>query len=79
MSMKITQEYMDEYVINPMARRLAELEKKIDKILQYNVNFDNEIFDGLKRIEDKNKLALDNSKFLVEQFDKVIKNIKKEK
>ena len=30
MAMKITQEYMDEYVINPMARRLAELEKKID-------------------------------------------------
>ena len=79
MSMKITQEYMDSNVINPMAKRLAELEKKIDKILQYNVNFDNEIFDGLKRIEDKNKLALDNSKFLVEQFDKVIKNIKKEK
>ena len=79
MSMKITQEYMESEVINPMARWLAELEKKIDKILQYNVNFDNEIFDGLKRIEDKNKLALDNSKFLVEQFDKVIKNIKKEK
>ena len=79
MSMKITQEYMDSEIINPMARRLAELEKKIDKILQYNVNFDNEIFDGLKRIEDKNKLAITNSKFLVEQFDKVIKNIKKEK
>ena len=79
MSMKITQEYMDEYVINPMARRLAELEKKIDKILQYNVNFDNEIFDGLARIEEKNKLALENSKFLVDQFDKAIKNIKKVK
>ena len=54
MSMKITQEYMDEYVINPMARKLADLEKKVD-------------------------LAITNSKFLVEQFDKVIKNIKKEK
>ena len=54
MSMKITQEYMESEVINPMARRLADLEKKID-------------------------LALDNVKFLVEQFDKVIKNIKKVK
>ena len=54
MAMKITQEYMDSNVINPMARRLADLEKKID-------------------------LALDNVKFLVEQFDKVIKNIKKVK
>ena len=79
MSMKITQEYMDEYVINPMARRFAELEKKIDKILQYDVNIDNEIFDGLARIEEKNKLALENSKFLVDQFDKAIKNIKKVK
>ena len=79
MSMKITQEYMEEYVINPMARRFAELEKKIDKILQYDVNIDNEIFDGLARIEEKNKLALENSKFLVDQFDKAIKNIKKVK
>ena len=30
MSMKITQEYMESEVINPMARRLVELEKKID-------------------------------------------------
>ena len=30
MSMKITQEYMEDYVINPMARRLVELENKID-------------------------------------------------
>ena len=34
MSMKITQEYMDDYVINPMARRFADLEKKIDKLLE---------------------------------------------
>ena len=54
MSMKITQEYMDSNVINPMAKRLAELEKKVD-------------------------LQLANSKFLIDQFDKVIKNIKKVK
>ena len=54
MSMKITQEYMESEVINPMARRLAELEKKVD-------------------------LSITNIKFLVEQFDKVIKNIKKVK
>ena len=33
MAMLITQEYMNSEVINPMARRLAEIEKKIDKIL----------------------------------------------
>jgi len=52
MSMIVSQEYMETYVINPMAKRIADLEKKID-------------------------LAVDNTKFLIEQFDKVIKNIKK--
>ncbi|GAI26818.1 unnamed protein product [marine sediment metagenome] len=52
MAMKITQEYMDDHVIKPMARSIADLEEKID-------------------------LALSNTKYLVEQFDKVIKNIKK--
>ena len=32
--MLITQEYMNSEVINPMARRLAEIEKKIDKLLE---------------------------------------------
>ena len=54
MSMKINQEYMDEYVINPMAKRLADIERKAD-------------------------LTLSNTEFLVKQFDKVIKNIKKVK
>lgn len=52
MVMKITQEYMDEEVINPMAKRFKELEDKID-------------------------LAISNTKHLVEQFDRVIKNMKK--
>jgi len=33
MAMNITQEYMETYVINPMAKRIAELEKKIDLVL----------------------------------------------
>jgi len=52
MSMIISQEYMETYVIKPMAKRIADLETKID-------------------------LALSNTEFLIEQFDKVIKNIKK--
>jgi len=32
MSMRISQEYMELEVINPIARRLAEIEKKIDAI-----------------------------------------------
>ena len=70
MSMIISQEFIQTEVINPMAKRIADLEKKIDKILQYNVNFDSEVFANLKRIED-------NNKFLIEQFDKVIKSTKK--
>lgn len=33
MAMKITQDYMEDYVINPMAKRIADLEKKIDMAL----------------------------------------------
>jgi len=33
MAMKITQDYMNSEVINPMARRLAYIEEKVDKIL----------------------------------------------
>jgi len=54
MSMRINQEYIDSNVINPMAKRLADIEKKVD-------------------------LALDNTKFLIKLFDKVINNIKKVK
>jgi len=54
MSMIISQDYMETYVIKPMAKRIADLETKID-------------------------LELANTKFLIEQFDKVIKNIKKVK
>jgi len=50
--MIISQEYMETYVIKPMAKRIGELEKKLD-------------------------LAVDNTEFLIKQFDKVIKNIKK--
>jgi len=52
MSMIISQEYMETYVIKPMAKRIADLETKID-------------------------LLKTDIKFLIEQFDKVIKNIKK--
>ena len=52
--MRINQEYIDSNVINPMAKRLADIEKKVD-------------------------LALDNTKFLIKLFDKVINNIKKVK
>jgi len=34
MSMIISQDYMETYVIKPMARRFADLEKKIDKLLE---------------------------------------------
>jgi len=54
MGMIVNQEFMTDYVINPMAKRIADLEKKID-------------------------LVLDDNKFLIEQFDKVIENIKKVK
>ena len=30
MSMIVSQEYMETYVINPMAKRIADLETKID-------------------------------------------------
>lgn len=33
MSMIISQEYMENYVINPLTRRLAEIEAKIDKLI----------------------------------------------
>jgi hypothetical protein len=33
MSMIIDQKFMEINVINPMARRLAEIEKKIDKLM----------------------------------------------
>lgn len=31
--MIISQEFMENYVINPLARRLAEIEAKIDKLI----------------------------------------------
>ena len=52
MSMIISQDYMETYVINPMAKRIADLETKID-------------------------LLKSDTEFLIEHFDKVIKNIKK--
>jgi len=52
MSMIVNQEYMETYVINPMAKRIADLETKIDSLKS-------------------------DTKFLIEQFDKVIKSIKK--
>ena len=36
MSMIIDQKFMETQVINPIARRLAEIEKKIDKLLENN-------------------------------------------
>ena len=36
--MIISQEYMETYVINPIARRLAEIEKKIDIIFNELMN-----------------------------------------
>jgi hypothetical protein len=35
MSMIISQDYMENYVINPLNKRLAEIEAKIDKLLTY--------------------------------------------
>ena len=52
MSMIISQDYMETYVNEPMAKRIADIETKID-------------------------LLKSDTKFLIEQFDKVIKNIKK--
>jgi len=52
MSMIISQEYMETYVIKPMAKRIADLETKID-------------------------LVKSDTELLINQFNKVIKNIKK--
>ena len=52
MSMIISQEFMETYVIKPMAKRIADLETKID-------------------------LVKSDIELLINQFDKVIKNIKK--
>ena len=79
MSMIINQEYMETYVINPMAKRIADLEKKIDEILRYQKNFDSEIFCSLNRQEEKIDLLKSDIELLVNDFDKVIKNIKKVK
>ena len=54
MGMIVNQEFMESEVINPMARRLAEIEKKID-------------------------LLKSDIELLVNEFDKVIKTIKKVK
>ena len=54
MSMIISQEYMETYVIKPMAKRIADLETKID-------------------------LVKSDTELLINQFNKVIKNIKKVK
>ena len=37
MSMKITQEFMEDYVINPMAKRFADLEKQLD-VITHNIH-----------------------------------------
>ena len=79
MSMIISQDYMETYVINPMAKRIADLEKKINEILRYQKNFDSEIFCSLNRQEEKIDLLKSDIELLVNDFDKVIKNIKKVK
>ena len=45
MSMIISQDYMETYVINPMAKWLAEIEKKIDKLLECKCEPKQEISD----------------------------------
>lgn len=58
---------------------IKKIMAKLDEILRYQKNFDSEIFDSLSRQEEKIDLAVSNTKHLVEQFDKVIKDIKKVK
>ena len=79
MSMIISQEYMETYVIKPMAKRIADLETKIDEILRYQKNFDSEIFCSLSRQEEKidkifsEQLRTDG---LPEPKHKIIKKVK---
>ena len=79
MGMIVNQDFMETYVINPMAKRIADLETKIDEILRYQKNFDSEIFCSLNRQEEKIDLLKSDIELLVNDFDKVIKNIKKVK
>jgi len=58
---------------------MKKIMDKLDEILRYQKNFDSEIFDSLNRQEEKISLSVSNTKHLVEQFDKVIKDIKKVK
>ena len=87
MSMIISQDYMETYVINPMAKRIADLETKIDEILRYQKNFDSEIFCSLSRQEEKidaiwNKLNNDSirrpnePRVCEEPKPKIIKKVK---
>jgi len=68
MSMRVSQEYIEENVINPIARRLAEIEKKIDAI--------NEKFN---KIVEPNKADMDDKPKPVDKPKIIIKNIKKVK
>lgn len=52
MAMMITQEYMEIYVIKPMARRIADLEKKID-IANNNIGFLIKEFDKAIKLSKK--------------------------
>ena len=70
MSMRVSQEYIEENVINPIARRLAEIEKKIDAV--------NEKIDLIAiPIDDTPKLA--EKPKPVDKPKIILKNIKKVK
>lgn len=52
MSMRVDQEFMTIYVIKPMARRIADLEKKID-IANNNIGFLIKEFDKAIKLSKK--------------------------
>ena len=59
--LRITQEFMTEYVINPMAKRIADLEKLIEKserklnIVQQSLNYLKKYMEIKKKKKERTK------------------------
>lgn len=57
----------------PMMKKITD---KLDKILQYQKNFDSEIFCSLSRQEDKINLIKSNTELQIKTIDKFLKKVK---